>query len=238
MSAYLSLAHDNLREQAQFFINQFHLQLDNSHLPRLHLTENGLQLLDEHAKAIGMDWNDKHWKQRAKGLRGSDPLIKATLAGQKIQILDITAGWGKDALLMAQAGAKVCMLERNPYMAALLYDSHQRLENKDLQSRIKVIWHEAQNYLQDLSPEHFPDVIYIDPMHPKRDKTAQVKKHLQVLQYFIAPNEDVLELINLAKQKAKLRVVLKWPAKQHLPLKADYTNSGKTIQYAIYQPNH
>jgi 16S rRNA (guanine1516-N2)-methyltransferase len=234
MSYYLSFAHEALREQALLIAQHFQLVLAEHIFPRLHLQENALVLLDSQAQSIYLDWNDAQFKQRAKGVSGRDPLIRASLAGTQLHILDLTAGWGKDGLLMAQAGSRVTMIEKNPYMAALLMDAHARLKDKALQSRIKIIWQEAQIYLKNLNCEQYPDVIYIDPMHPIREKSAQVKKHLQILQKLVAPNDDVKELIEWARQVAKKRVVLKWPAKAAEIVTPKGSFIGKTIRYNIY----
>lgn len=234
MKYYLSYAHEALREQALEYAKTFQLEISDKNLPRLHLQEEGLVLLDAKDKPIKLDWNDATFKQRAKGLTGADPLIRASLAGTKIHILDMTAGWGKDSLLMAKAGARVTLLEKNPYMAALLSDAHAHLDDKLLQSRMTVIWQDAKTYLQSLKPEDYPEVIYIDPMHPVREKSAQVKKHLQVLQELAPPNDDVKELIELAKKIAKKRVVLKWPAKASEVIPPQGCLMGKTIRFDIY----
>ncbi|MDQ5884279.1 MAG: rRNA (guanine1516-N2)-methyltransferase [Pseudomonadota bacterium] len=235
MSHYLSFV-PSCEDLAQKLIKQYGFFCDAQIMPRLHLNETGLFLLDRDHKELHIDWNDAQWKQRAKGGSGADPLIRATGAGQPLQILDLTAGWGKDGLLMAQAGAHVTLLERNPYMAALLQYAHERLEDKRLQSRIQVIYADAMAYLKALLPKDYPQVIYIDPMHPKREKSAKVKKHLQVLQALVPPNEDVSALITLAASKVLQQVVLKWPAKALPPVVSHHTYKGKTIRYEVYLP--
>lgn len=235
MSFYLSFA-ASCQEQAQNWIKRYGFVCHSQILPRLHLDETGLFLLDVENKPLKIDWNDTKWKQRAKGASGPDPLIRATGAGQKVNILDLTAGWGKDGLLMAQAGAHLTLLEKNPYMAALLEFAHQHLQDKILQSRIHIMNIDAKTYLHALSLKDYPQVIYIDPMHPKREKSAKVKKHLQLLQTLVLPNEDVGELIALARSRALEKVVLKWPAKLHSPVSAHHCYQGKTIRYDIYLP--
>lgn len=132
---------------------------------------------------------------------------------------------------MANAGASVVMVEKNPLMAALLEDCLSRLCNPQLRSRISLVWSCAKHVLETLS---LPEVIYFDPMHPKRVKTALVKKHLHVLQSFIPPNDDVIDLITLARLNNPQRLVLKWPAKQIPPLRPNFSYHGKTIDYHIY----
>ena len=96
-----------------------------------------------------------------------------------------------------------------------------------------MIWVDAKLYLEQLSCD-FPDVIYYDPMHPPREKSAKVKKPLQILQALIPPARDVVEMITLAKQKAQNRVVLKWPAKQPKLMQPDFSVAGKTIDLDVF----
>ena len=50
-------------------------------------------------------------------------LLQACKLTDQSQVLDATAGFGHDSLILASTGAQVTMLERNPLMALLLmYD--------------------------------------------------------------------------------------------------------------------
>ena len=93
---------------------------------------------------------------------------------------------------------------------------------------------DAHDYLMHLSPQNYPDVIYLDPMHPSRQKQALVKKHLQVLQTLVPPNMDVDGLIELARTKCKERLVLKWPVKGHKFKGTKGSLVGKTIRFDIF----
>jgi 16S rRNA (guanine1516-N2)-methyltransferase len=77
-------------------------------------------------------------------------------------------------------------------------------------------------------------VIYIDPMHPLRTKSALVKKEMQVLQDIIGPDEDALELMILARERVKQRVVVKWPQKSPSLLNASACIAGKTVRFDLY----
>ena len=216
----------------------FSLEISDKIFPRLQVINQRLFLIDAAEQPIALDWNDEKWLQRTKGMTGRDPMIRATLASKGTKILDMTAGWGKDGLLMAHAGANVTMLEQHPYMAALLMDAWQHLASPELQTRIQIVWTSAQAYLRTLEVESYPDVIYCDPMHPIRQKSALVKKHLQVLQQLAQPNEDVREMIQLAQKKCTQRLVLKWPQKQKAPIVPMGTIPGKTIRFDLYSPHH
>jgi 16S rRNA (guanine1516-N2)-methyltransferase len=57
-------------------------------------------------------------------------------AGIGSVIVDLTAGWGTDALALLRAGAgQVVLVERNPVVAALLRDAHRRLQNFEARAR-------------------------------------------------------------------------------------------------------
>jgi len=145
-------------------------------------------------------------------------------------ILDATAGMGKDAFVFASLGARVILMERSPVSAALLNDGLQRAaldENiADIIKRMTLIFGDAR--FLDSSPSdnsipgsikgsillnEIPDVIYLDPMFPHRKKSAQVKKEMLAFQSLIGDDKDSDELLNVCRQLAKKRVVVKRPIK-------------------------
>lgn len=235
MSYYLGFEKECLREEALALAKNYGFAINLEIFPRLQLEEKGLFYLVSEKEKLGMDWNDVQWVKRAQGALGQDPLIRACLAKKNSPcILDLTAGWGKDAMLLARAGAHVILLEKHPVMAALLQDAHQRLNDQIIKSRMVIHWVDAYDYLNGLSAPNYPDVIYLDPMHPKRQKQALVKKPLQVLQTLVKPNHDVEELIQLAKTKCLERLVLKWPVKGPKFVSTKGSLVGKTIRFDIF----
>ena len=66
-----------------------------------------------------------------------------------------------------------------------------------------------------------PDVIYLDPMFPHRKKSALVKKEMLAFQSIIGDDKDSNELLNVCRQLAKKRVVVK------RPIKASWLNNCK-----------
>jgi 16S rRNA (guanine1516-N2)-methyltransferase len=237
MTYYISCTDTTLLQKCEALMQPYGLVYSDTHFPRLDLNSNsnGLILLDKQS-AISIDWNTQEWKQRAKGERGADPLVKLSLASQGASVLDLTAGWGRDAMVMAHAGAHVMMLEQHPYLAALLSQAHQHLADCSIQQRTLVKWIEAKDYLRALMPSELPDVIYFDPMHPARQKSALVKKNLQILQDLVQPNMDVTECIELALQSCKKRVIVKWPQKLKPLIAPNYSINGKTIRFDVYLP--
>ncbi|PMB54792.1 class I SAM-dependent methyltransferase [Coxiella endosymbiont of Rhipicephalus microplus] len=143
-----------------------------------------------------------------------------------LNILDLTAGLGRDALILATLGYNVTMLERNPIIATLLKEGLARAQTTDWFKtlKLKLVETEAQSYL--LKPNTSYDVIYMDPMYPIRKKSALVKKEMRVLRHVVGQDEDAPQLLEIALKKAKYRVVVKRPR-----LALTLTNTNPTIFY-------
>lgn len=160
------------------------------------------------------------------------------------KILDATAGLGKDAFVLATLGCYVQMLERSPIVHALLQDGLVRARNFSLEdpelariiARMNLVSTDSQNYLVSISDDEKPDVIYLDPMFPDRQKTADVKKEMAAFHHVVGKDEDSDNLLNLALIKANYRVVVKRPRKA--PFIANkspsYQLEGKSSRYDIY----
>jgi 16S rRNA (guanine1516-N2)-methyltransferase len=180
------------------------------------------------------DFTASSWDKR-KAAGKKQGLIRACKPAAGLYIVDATAGWGRDAAVLSRFGAKVLMLERHPVMAALLQDAlmHRSETDKNLMD-LHFLEVDAKYYLNDLKPPQYPDVIYIDPMHPERSKAALVKKDMQALQKLIGTDEDALELIQCAMTRAKQRVVVKWPHHLKPLLSPSFSIDGKTIRFDVY----
>lgn len=223
-----------LLEQAKQLQQRLKLAIDNQAQQQLLFTRDRLVLKIGEFSALYADFSSKTWQKRRDAGK-KQGLVRACKPGPGVRIIDTTAGWGRDAAILASFGAEVLMLERQPLMAVLIKDA---LERQDEHSKkilnLRLCSMDAANYLATLSEADYPDVIYIDPMHPQRQKTALVKKDMQVLQQLIGPDLDTLPLLELAMTKVLKRVVLKWP--QQLPplLPPTSTVPGKTVRFDIY----
>ncbi len=158
--------------------------------------------------------------------------------GTNFHVLDSTAGWGKDAFIMAHLGYSITCLERNNAMFEMLNTAFQMAQEHTTthETMIRVNWQQldAIDYLQN---EHTqPDIIYIDPMFPITTKSAKVKKPMQLAQDIVGADNDGDALLHLALQRAKHRVVVK--RARHSALLADRTPShqlvGKSNRYDVY----
>ena len=219
-------------KHACILAEQYHFTIDNHVLPRLCVMPDKLVLMSDDFLPLSVDFNGLSVQKRRDAGK-KQGLIRACKPAKGIRILDTTAGWGRDAAVLASFGAQVLMLERQALMAALLQDGLDRFKQQPAQ-QLALLHQDAKQYLQELSVCDYPDVIYIDPMHPTRQKSALVKKDMQVLQQLFGADNDVSELIELALVRAKARVVVKWP--QRLPplLSPDLSVDGKTVRFDIY----
>ena len=169
--------------------------------------------------------------------------IKGTLSPTAI---DCTAGLGQDSFLLAAAGFTVRMFERDETIAALLEDGLTRAGNNPMVSgvakRMSLEHSDSLQYLESLaqSSEQAPDVIYLDPMFPARQKSAAVKKKFQLLHVLEKPCDEAEEdaLIRAAFAAGSRKVVIKRPVKGgHLAgIKPSYSITGKAVRYDVLVP--
>ncbi|HEY8568832.1 class I SAM-dependent methyltransferase [Microbulbifer sp.] len=136
------------------------------------------------------------------------------------QVVDATAGLGRDAFVLASLGCEVRMLERNPVVHALLADGVRRLreaaerdielapiaERMLLEPRVES----AAAWLQAQPAESIP-VVYLDPMFPSREKSAKVKKDMAAFHEIVGCDEDADALLAPAYAACYYRTVVKRP---------------------------
>ncbi len=179
------------------------------------------------------------YRFRRGGERGH-PLVRA--AGIKKDhipsIVDATAGLGRDAFLLASAGAAITLIERSAEVHGLLRDALARAaagssELAEVVARMTLIHGDARGLLPDLKP----DVVIVDPMHPPRQNTALVKQEMRQLSAIVGADEDADELMRIALASARERVVLKWPLRAAPLLEApkpSHQFAGKTVRYEVF----
>jgi 16S rRNA (guanine1516-N2)-methyltransferase len=183
--------------------------------------EQRLQLRDLQTssyKPVAVDFIHGQIGHRRKfgGGRGQ-PLARAVgLAhGENPRIIDATGGLGQDALVMADLGGSVTIIERSPIIAELLLDGLQRARAHSgdcgFTERMQIICADSREYLRQLPPAERPAVVYLDPMYPHRDKSALVKKEMRVLRKLVGDDHDAADLLDQALQTATRRVVVKRP---------------------------
>ena len=156
----------------------------------------------------------RHRMRYGGGRKQDLPKAVGMKHGKSPSIIDATAGQGKDAFLLASLGADVTLIERSDTMHAMLADALDLARKEggiyeEICGRMTLIHGDAITLLPQLTAE----VIYIDPMHPPRKKSALVNGDMQKIQEIVGTDPDQKDLIETAFAHASNRVVLKWPAK-------------------------
>ena len=201
-------------------------------------TPDGLSLTDGKL-ILTADFSDMIPRIR-KNCLGAELLVKAAkIKGkEKPLVIDATAGFGSDSLLLAAAGSQVKLYEYDPVIAALLSDALKRAaclpELSDAISRMELFCEDSIRSMQKLSLP--PDVVYLDPMFPARTKSAMIKKKFQLLQKLEKPCTDEEELLHAAFSAHPHKIVIKRPLKGPFLAgkKPDYSLPGKAIRYDCF----
>ena len=185
--------------------------------PILHRLKYGKGRGQNLAKAVGMKFN----KNR--------------------NIIDASAGLGYDSFILASLGAKVTLIERSQKMHKLLQNGINEGisfggEIEKIINRMELLFGDSKDILPKLTPE----VIMIDTMYKERKKTALVKNNMRLVREIVGPDTDYIELLEVALNCAKNRVVLKQPRYAE-PIKdikkCSHQIIGKTIRYDIFMTN-
>lgn len=170
----------------------------------------------EFKQAFSINFSSGKYDHRRKfgGGRGQ-PLARAVglKQGQTPSVIDATAGFARDAFVLASLGCEVTMIEQNKIMSLLIEDALMRAADDaaiaEIAARMKLYQGNAIVLLAEAKLQ--ADVIYLDPMYPGRDKSALVKKEMQLLHQLVGADIDSGELLTIAREKAGKRVVVKRP---------------------------
>lgn len=184
------------------------------------LTQNHLELRKRDEPKLGgiyVDFVSGAMAHRRKfgGGRGEAVAKAVGVKGNYLPtVVDATAGLGRDAFVLAAIGCQVRMIERHPVVAALLEDGLKRgYQDAEiggwLQERLRLIHGTSVEALTEITPR--PDVVYLDPMYPHREKSALVKKEMRLFQSLVGADSDADQLLLPARLLAKRRIVVKRP---------------------------
>lgn len=173
--------------------------------------------------------------------RGQSEMIAQAIGVAKylpMTVVDATAGLGRDAFVLASRGCDVTMIERNPIIHALLNDGLRRAlaapSTRQAAQRMTLINTDAVTWLQ--SRCEGVDAVYLDPMFPASNKTAAVKKEMQLLHHLLSGQSESTGLLEAARHCAKRRVVVKRglkakPLSHHSP---SYSVKGRSTRFDVY----
>ena len=174
---------------------------------------------------------------------GAGQLVARAVGMQKtrapLQVLDATAGLGQDAFVLASLGCQMTLFERNPIIHALLADGLYRASLNEacapIVARMTLHSGNSLDWMNQAGPEAV-DVVYLDPMFPHRDKSALVKKEMQVFRQVVGDDDDASQLLEAALGCARYRVVVKRPRKAPAVEGPEPATriEGKSSRYDIY----
>jgi 16S rRNA (guanine1516-N2)-methyltransferase len=209
----------------------------------LKVTDQGVTLSHTEKKAGGnlrINFLQGKIAFRLKHLQNQKNLL-AKAIGSKTRIhtiLDLTAGFANDSMVLAQLGFSVTLLERSKIVVLLLNDALQRAltHEKFAHIKMKLIYIDAFLYLKQLKSGELPDVIYLDPMYPDTKKSALAKKEMFFLRHIVGNDLDSAELLPLALSRAKQRIIVKRPCSaDFLSAKQPHHSIvGKQVRFDIY----
>ena len=203
--------------------------------------EDGSLKLFHNDKVLFIDFNDSEIQNRIDPKTKKCSVVQAVEGRlkEKLNILDTTAGLGRDCFTLASRGHNITAIEKDPYIYFLLVDALYRakqLDNLvDIANRITLLNIDSNDYILQATQQF--DCIYVDPMFPPRRKSAKVKQGMQIL-HEIAFNDEASNstlLANIIKSKKK-KAVVKRPVNAEFLCnrKPSSQLKGKTNRFDIY----
>ncbi|MDO4589984.1 MAG: class I SAM-dependent methyltransferase [Slackia sp.] len=152
--------------------------------------------------------------------------------------LDATAGLGCDSLLLAAAGFDMTLYERNPVACALLEDALRKAADDarfaHAARRMRAVHGDSIEALKRCRGTF--DLVYLDPMFPKKRKSAATNKKFQLIHRIEAPCADEERLLQAAFEAKPRRIVVKRSVKgPYLAgVKPHYSIAGKAVRYDCF----
>lgn len=217
MKFVLSLAEPKQKHRAEELLLTNHCVFEgNPSLDaKLTLDEFGLGIHEPNMwnqPAFYVDFTSMDIRTGAGNISRKQPLARA-VGRQSEKILDLTAGFGSDASLLAGMGYLVDARERHPIVYALLQDALDRTAQHPVYAEIVAerirLQHQEANSVGPSFLRAF-DAVYVDPMYPPKKSKAAPPRRAQILQYLAGKDLDQDDLIRWVRTHAK-RTVVKRP---------------------------
>lgn len=196
---------------------------------------------------VRVDFTSDAMRWRTAGGGGGEAVVRAcgVKPGQRIRVLDATAGLGRDSWLLAHVGADVICCERSPVIQALLQDGLRRavLDPACVATAARLALHTGSSLdlLRAMAARpaaERPETVYLDPMFPHREKSALVKLDMRLFRDIVGEDQDADALLAAARAVATRRVVVKRP--KHAPDLAGVAPhqrmEGQSSRFDLYAP--
>lgn len=214
--------------------------------PALRVDNHGVCLLDgaNRFKPLRADFlhGETGYRQRHGG--GVDQALARAAGlrrGQRPEVLDATAGLGRDGFVLAALGSRVRLIERSGAIACLLADGLGRAAREPGPASLAVarttLEHAEAIEVMGARREAAADVVYLDPMYPERRKSALPGREMQLLREIVGTGDDGPALLAAALAHARRRVVVKRPRQAPaLDGRApDFTIETRNTRYDVYR---
>lgn len=205
-------------------------------------TEQGLQLTWQSGLGKALHYSidvEKFAARQASFPAAKQAGLNQALGKKTCRVIDATAGWAGDALLMCAQGYQLSLIERHPLMALLLKDAMRRLAETEWarQHKIGLLPVIEGDAIELLSTGKLQaDCVYLDPMFPpKRNKSAAPNKNMQLLQRLVGKDLDCAQLVSAAVSAGYHRIVVKRPS-YATPIypQPSMQFSSKLVHYDVY----
>lgn len=201
----------------------------------------GSVLLDEKlyliAGGMKVSPNWQALQQRVvKAGKKSELLLKIAKLQAGMTVIDATAGFGHDSLILASTGARVTMIEQSPLLYLLLTFEQQTMQQQPnwqkLMARLDIRCGQAVDVLPTLPKA---DVVYLDPMFPANSYKSAVSKTMQLLHELVAPPtlDEEMALFTTARQQLTTNGVVIVKRPKNAPFLANLSPTDSVSNDAV-----
>ncbi|WP_263077297.1 class I SAM-dependent methyltransferase [Moraxella nasicaprae] len=215
------------------------ISLDN-HLPIVFFDKQSLmlsQMIDNELIKTCLNWQSLQQRIVSSG-KNNELLLKACKLNKEMSVIDGTAGFGIDGLILASTGARVTFIEQNPIVfLMLIFEKIKMSQHKNwqkLMERITIVFGDSNKIIND-GVKH--DLIYLDPMFPNDSYKGAVNKNMQILHLMVNPpnSDDELKLFNTAIAKCD-KLVIKRPlsAPNFADKSPNQSFNNEVIRFDVY----
>ncbi len=203
----------------------------------------GLKKTNSKSKPLCIDFLSEKMRQRLKKATVRKEMLARALGLKSTvskYVVDATTGLGRDSLILAALGCKVTALERAPIIYTLIEDGIQRAakisEYAVIMQRLCLINADSIQWLSALNIKQQPEIVYLDPMFPERQKSALSKQDMRIFHEVVGDDLDASALLKAALACATERVVVKRPrlAPPIANLKPAFSMEGSSNRFDIY----
>lgn len=145
--------------------------------------------------------------------KNTELLLKAAKLTADMQVIDGTAGFGVDGLILASTGASVVLIEQNPLLFLMLIAEKAKMSQnpnwQKLMQRLDIRYGDSGDIIQNMDKVN---LIYLDPMFPNDSYKGAVNKNMQVLHSFVAAPTlaEELALFDIVSKQCE-KLIIKRP---------------------------